>query len=203
MSLGLPSLGELKPIVKYDARAGRIFRIDRPEGGSSTPVEITNGFKAVFDLANIEVGYVRFMEGGAPEWAMVKLGQQLPPRPSKEFRQGFRMNIKLPAALGGDTREFASAAGCVVSAIDALHTTYQSAPEAKAGKLPIVAMTGADVVRSGQSTNYAPKFSIIGWVDKSANGNGSPTPPPAPPPPAPDLDDDIPFSAGDRSKIAA
>ncbi len=195
MSLGLPTLGELKPIVKYDARAGRIFRIDRPEGGNSTPVEITNGFKAVFDLANIEVGYVRFMEGGAPEWAMVKVGQQLPPRPSKEFRQGFRMNIKLPAALGGDTREFASAAACVVSAIDDLHSTYLSAPEAKNGKLPIVAMTGADVVRSGQSTNYAPKFAIVGWVDKmQPNGDGRPTPPPAPPPPARDeMDSDIPF----------
>src|SRR5687768_12925228 len=107
MSLGLPTLGEQKPIVKYDARAGRIFRIDRADGVNNQ-VEITNGFKAVFDLANIEVGYVHFMEGGAPEWAMVKVGQQLPPRPSKEFRQGFRMNIKLPAALGGDTREFAS-----------------------------------------------------------------------------------------------
>lgn len=209
MSLGLSaSSGEMKPIVKYDARAGRFFRIDRADGVSNA-VEITSGFKAVFNLADIEVGYVHFMEGGAPEWAMVKIGQQLPPRPSKEFRQGFRMMIKLPQVLGGDVREFASAAGCVIAAVDNLHSLYLSAPESKNGKIPIVAMTGASIVKSGQSTNYAPTFSIVGWADRSTMGapasNGhAPTvqPPVARPAPAPtpapvqtggDLDDDIPF----------
>lgn len=174
MSLGLSaSSGEMKPIVKYDARAGRFFRIDRADG-VSTPVEITNGFKAVFDLATVEVGYVHFSEGGAPEWAMVRLGQQLPPRPSKEFRQGFRMSIKLPAALGGDVREFASAAACVIAAVDSLHTAYLAAPESKVGKLPIVAMTGASMVKSGQSTNYAPTLIIVGWADRVVMGTPAP-----------------------------
>lgn len=174
MSLGLStSSGELKPIVKYDARAGRFFRIDRNDGISS-PVEITNGFKAVFDFSTIEVGYVHFSEGGAPEWAMVRIGQQLPPRPSKDFRQGFRMSIKLPAALGGDVREFASAAACVIAAMDSLHSAYLAAPESKAGKIPIVAMTGASIVKSGQSTNYAPTLVITGWADRSVMGAPKP-----------------------------
>lgn len=194
MSLGLPARstsesGEFAAVVKYDARAGRIARVDRIEKDGqyeNVSTEITNGFRAVFDLAAIEVGYIHFSKSTAPEWALVRLGQTLPPRPSKEFKPGFRMNILLPAALGGGKREFASCAQCVVEAIDALHTAYSAAPEAKAGKLPVVSMTGATIVRSGESSNYAPTLVISNWVNRpaelpmkpAANGNGHAVQPP-------------------------
>src|SRR6185436_4488739 len=122
MGLGLAKNdgGDFKPIVKYDARAGRIFRIDR-DGTTSSTVEITNGFAAVFDLANIRVGWVLFAEGGAPDWSMVPIGATLPPRPSKDHKQGFRLDLKLAKSAGGDVRDFASAAGCVIGAMDALY----------------------------------------------------------------------------------
>lgn len=215
MALGLPASaasGDFKPIVKYDARAGRMFRIDRVESNGqfeSVPTEITQGFAAVFDLANIEVGYVRFHEGGAPEWAMVKIGQPLPAKPNADFRQGFRCNIKLAKNSGGSVREFASAASCVIGAVDGLHTAYLAAPESKAGKLPIVSMTGTAMVKSGSgaktSTNYAPTLVITGWIDRPADlavdvrpVASSVAPPVSRPAPAQtpapnDFDDDIPF----------
>jgi hypothetical protein len=175
MGLGLPVTaggGDFKPIVKYDARAGRVHRIDRADG-VSTPVEITQGFAAVFDLANIEVGYVMFNEGGAPAWAMVKIGQPLPQKPSKDYKTGFRLNIKLSKSLGGEVREFASAAGCVISAMDALYESYSKAPESAAGKLPVVSIPGTTMIKSGSgqktSTNYAPNFAITAWVDRPAD----------------------------------
>lgn len=184
MGLGLARSdgADFKPIVKYDARAGRIFRIDR-SGTESTTVEITTGFSAIFDLANIKVGWVLFSEGGAPDWSMVSIGATLPPRPSKDHKQGFRMDIKLAKSVGGDVRDFASAAGCVIGAMDALYDAYRAAPEAAGGKLPVVALTGTTVAKSGQSTNYAPNFAIRQWVDRPAdlvvghvNGNGAAKP---------------------------
>jgi hypothetical protein len=170
MGLGLAKSdgGDFKPIIKYDARAGRIFRIDR-DGTTSNTVEITNGFSAVFDLANIKVGWVLFAEGGAPDWAMVKIGEPLPARPSKDHKQGFRLDIKLAKSAGGDVRDFASAAGCVIGAMDSLYDAYAAAPEAKAGKLPVVALTGTTVTKTGQATNYAPIFVIRQWVDRPAD----------------------------------
>ena len=62
MALGLPQSGggNRVPIIKYDARAGRIFRVDRTQnaGGQydSATVEITPNFQAVFDLANDRAG---------------------------------------------------------------------------------------------------------------------------------------------------
>jgi hypothetical protein len=196
MGLGLPmnSGGDFKPVVKYDARAGRMHRVDRTDQGKQE-IEITNGFKAAFDLANIEVGWVRWTEGGAPDWATVKIGQTKPAKPSNDHKPVFRCDIKLGAAFGGDVREFASSANCVIAAMDQLYDAYNKAPEAGSGKLPVVALTGATMVKSGSgqktSTNYAPNFSIVAWTDrpaelasKPANGNGHVAPPAAniPPP---------------------
>lgn len=170
MGLGLSSNGggDFKPICKYDARAGRIFRIDR-NGTESTQVEITANFAAIFDLANIKVGWVLFSEGGAPDWSMVPIGQPLPARPSKDHKQGFRIDLKLAKSAGGDVRDFASAAGCVIGAMDGLYDLYRAAPESAQGKLPVVALTGTTVAKSGQSTNYAPIFVIRQWVDRPAD----------------------------------
>lgn len=177
MGLGLPKNegnGEFKDICKYDARAGRMFRVDR-EGGASTPVEITQGFSAIFDLPNIQVGWVKFAEGGAPNWAMVQIGQPLPARPSPDHRQGFRVDLKLAKSCGGDVRELASAAGCVITALDALYDQYALAPESKTGKLPVVAMTGALPIITGSgaktSKNYQPTFVIRQWVDRPTDLN--------------------------------
>jgi hypothetical protein len=175
MGLGLSistEAGDRKPIVKYDARAGRIHRIDRVDG-ANVPTEITNGFTAVFDLAGIEVGWARWNSGGAPEWAMVKVGQPKPAKPAPDFKQTFKLNIKLNSKIGGDVREFASSAACVIGAVDKLYDDYLAAPESRAGKLPVVALTGTTMITSGsgaqKSTNYAPVFAITNWLARPAD----------------------------------
>lgn len=177
--------GEFTPVAKYDARAGRFFRVDRtqgPSGWDTQNVEITNGFQAIFDLENIQVGYALFAAGVAPQWAMAPYGQPMPQRPSNDYKPGFKMLIKLAKSVGGDLREFASCAGCVIEAVDALHTEYEAGKAANPGKLPVVAMTGsAPVVSSGQgksSTNYKPLFQIVSWVDRPAElaGGGQAAP---------------------------
>lgn len=176
MSLGLTTSsgegGEFNQICKYDARAGRFFRVDREliaGAWETNNVEITQGFQAVFDFEQIEVGYILFSAGAAPQWCMVKLGEPLPAKPSDKHRQGFRIMLKLGKNIGGDVREFASCAGVVINAMDALHDQYKKeAVGAARGKLPVVSMTGSTpVVSNGKgqsSTNYAPVFKITKWI---------------------------------------
>ena len=71
------SAGDIIPIVKFDARAGRFFRIDRSDGVNS-PVDITSSFKAVMDFENIEVGFIHFPAGSAPEFKVAPIGQPMP-----------------------------------------------------------------------------------------------------------------------------
>lgn len=189
MALGLKTEGgggDFAEILKYDARAGRFFRVDRAQdaGGNwqTSNVEITNGFQAVFDLDNIQVGWALFAAGIAPQFSMVPLGQPLPAKPSDQHKQGFKLMLKLGKMSGGDVREFSSCAKVVINALDALHTAYEQQKADNPGKLPVVSLTGTTPVVSqgkGQSsTNYQPVFEIVKWVDRPdelpANGAVAP-----------------------------
>jgi hypothetical protein len=214
MGLGLSysDAGEIKPYVKYDARAGRLFRMDRVANGdgtySSDPVDITNAAQFVADLGAIRVGWIAFTQQG-PQKRLVTLGTgPVPERPGDLgsdgkpiFKQGFELDIVLgKAAGGGPARVFGHTARCVVEAIDALHDAYMAAPEAKSGQLPVVRIANTVAVKSGQSTNYKPVFEISGWVARPAGLDAAPrtnapatgsthVAPPAPAPVAVSADD--------------
>jgi hypothetical protein len=55
MNLNSGSAADIIPIVKYDARAGRMQRVDRVDG-VAVPTDITAGFAAVFDFENSDIG---------------------------------------------------------------------------------------------------------------------------------------------------
>lgn len=169
--------GEFNAVCKYNAKAGRMYRIDRIDRGGTfenEEVEITNGFQAAFDMDSIEVGWAKFVRGQAPDWRMVKLGGAWPDRPGDVgsdgkalFKKTFRLMIKLGASVGGDVREFASSAGCVIDAFNALHDAFSAGQAANPGKVPIVAMPKTvKMAGKGGDNNYAPVFEIVGWVER-------------------------------------
>lgn len=187
MALGLVTEssggGDFTPLIKYDARAGRVFKTDRTQDGggnwNTDQVDITQGFATVMDLENVEVGYAYFAAGTAPIWSMVPLGSPLPPRPEgvddkgkPRFKQTFRMKVKLSTKLGGDVRELASQAKVVISAIDALHSQFEAEKGAHPGQLPIVSLLSTIPVKTGggaggqSSTNYQPVFEITTWISR-------------------------------------
>jgi hypothetical protein len=178
MALGLPQSGggERVPIVKYDARAGRLFRVDRAQNAAgqydSVPHEVTPVFQAVFDLEHIELGWLSFPTNGAPDIQVVPYGQPLPPKPSPAHRVGFRVMMLLGKAAGGDVREMAANAAASIKGMDALHDAYLAGVKSNPGKLPVVKLGGtAPIVSTGKqqsSTNYEPLWSIVSWVDRPA-----------------------------------
>lgn len=174
--------GDFLPILKYDARAGRLFRVDRISDGqsfSSEPVDITHNFKAIVDLENVECGWINFASGGAPDFRLVPMGAALPARPSDQHKNGIRFMLKLSKDCGGEKpiREMAGTAKAFLSGIEKLYDDYDTQRGANAGKLPVVIMKGSTPIKSGsgerQSTNYVPTFEIVGWA---ARGDLSFTP---------------------------
>lgn len=167
--------GDIVPIVKYDARAGRVFRVDRTNDGQgyvNTPVDITRSFKAIFDLENVEVGWLNFNTGGAPSFTLVAMGQAIPPRPTQDHRNGARVMIKLAKECAGDEpiREIASVAKVFLIGLEELYHQYAAQKDANSGKLPVVVLEDSVPITSGSgaksSTNYQPKFKITGWAPR-------------------------------------
>lgn len=177
MAFGMKTAGDFRDIVKYDARAGRLFRVDGDGAGQKQNVEIPQGTQFAFDIATLEAGFVAFTAQG-PTRAMVPWngpGTPLPAQPQDKdadgkltHRAGFWALIA-GAALGG-VREWCSNAGCLIEEVDRLWTKASAMPEAATGKIPLVAITGTYPVVTGtgakRSTNYAPVFEIRGWVDR-------------------------------------
>ena len=205
MALGLQTTsasGDFLPYATYDARAGRMFKVDRSQASTGewikTPTDITSPPPTfALDAGTLEVGWITFAP--APDFQMVPLGQPLPTQPGKDYKQGFR--VKIAGKVVDGLRTFSHNAKCVLTAMDALHTAYEAAPEAAQGKIPVVRLTGTiPVVTRGPvgtppSTNYSPIFEIVTWTDRTeelgsrtvpapgVKTNGAHhAPPPAPPP---------------------
>lgn len=163
------SSGDIIPIVKFDAKAGRLFRVDRVDR-QNTPVDITKTFKAVLDMENVETGFINFSTGGAPDFVMVPLGTQPPSRPSDQHKMGVRFLLKLSKECGGDVREISTCAKAAMAGMDLMHTAYQAGMEANPGKLPIVVLKDTIPITSGtganKTTNYQPVFEIVGWAPR-------------------------------------
>jgi hypothetical protein len=164
--------GDIIPIIKYDARSGRISRRDRVDG-INDETDITNTFKAIFDFENIETGTINFNTGSAPDFAVVRIGDPIPQAPTPDHKPGARILIKLSKENGGDIRELASNAKSFLRGLNALHDDYLSGVAANKGKLPVVEAGKAIGISTGEgprkSTNYSPNFKITSWVDRPAD----------------------------------
>jgi hypothetical protein len=173
--------GDFTPIVKYDSRSGRIFRVDRVSTGDgfvSENIDITATFKCVADFDNIETGWMLFATGVAPSMTMVKLssvdesGKGMPARPSEQHKQGIRFMLKLHKTCSGDkpVREIAGQAKAFLSGIETVVMDYRKQKDQHKGMLPVITMLDAKPVKTGtgaqSSTNYRPTFRIEAWVKR-------------------------------------
>ena len=173
---GVGEGGSFLPIIKYDARSGRISRRDR-EGGENNDVDITRNFKAIFDFENVEIGWINFNTGGAPDFRVARYADGTSvPKPEVEegetnfFKRGVRLVVKLSKECGGDVREFASNAAAFLDGAKALMDSYEKGVKDNPGKLPVVELkdTVAKTSSGGalKTTNYVPVWEITGWVKR-------------------------------------
>lgn len=156
--------GVFVPRIEYDAKAGRMARVDRTADETAfikTDITMQQPVFA-FDFGTIEIGWLNFQSGMAPSLVMVPYGQPMPARPDAGHKAGFR--LRLWDGLEKTTREFCSCAGVTVNAIEAQWDAFAATPDAAAGKLPVLQFV--NVVVSGR--NYAPVFKPLQWIARDA-----------------------------------
>lgn len=176
MALGIQTEstgGNFTPTVKINSKQGRVYRVDRSQGADgweTNEVEITNSFQFVPDLENIEIGWMLFKAGQAPDLRMVKLGDPMADRPTPDHKQGVRLLVKLGKECGGDLREIAATAKSILGPIDRLHDEFVEGVKSNPGKVPVVKLTGMKKIDTktahGTNTNFEPQFEITRWIDK-------------------------------------
>jgi hypothetical protein len=167
MGLGKRKGQEFLPRLKYDARSGLFYtetRVNNRGTWESEQNNVTEGFRGIFDLKTVEVGWMHFPKGAAPNLVLVPIGQDWGNAPTPDHKQGFRLLVKMPPELGGDVREFLSTAVATWNAIDALHTAYAKQADKHPDQLPMVKLTEVIETRLTNGTSFVPVFEIDGWV---------------------------------------
>jgi hypothetical protein len=168
---GVGEGGSFLPIIKYDSRSGRISRRDR-ENNENTDVDITKSFKAIFDFENVEIGWINFNTGSAPDFRVARFadGVNIEKPAGEGYKRGVRFVIKLSKECGGDVREFASNAAAFLDGAKSLMDAYEAGVKENPGKLPVVELKDsiAKTSTGGQmkTTNYVPVWQITNWVKR-------------------------------------
>ena len=175
------SSGDIIPIVKWDAKAGDMIRVDREQDASGAWIkneeEVSFPCKFVADLDAIEVGWLSF-DSGAPDFRMVRIGEEMPERPSAGHKNAFRLRI-YNREMG--LREFSHSAKTVLRKMDELHNKFEAERGANAGKAPVVEIEGAELVRIDNTVHgdlrfKVPNWKIVAWVDRPDEMAGAPAP---------------------------
>jgi hypothetical protein len=174
MALDIGS-GESKPIIKYDAKAAKWKVGDT----------VMNTITMIVDMDNVEVGPMRFGQGVAPDFHVVRAadigrnGVSMPPTPKEvdekgrsAYRRGFRAIVKLSDKIangGPSVREWSSNSSATCAGVNLLHDAWLAAKDQHPGKVPVVRMTEAQVVSGAFGDNYRPILTIINWVPRPAD----------------------------------
>jgi hypothetical protein len=160
--------GETTPLLKFDARVGRFYVQDRVlEGGSwqTVQADVSDGFRAIFDLPNLQQGWVAFPKGEPPSAVLFPAGAEIGDPPSDDHKQGLRVL----AVLEGETaaRELTSTAIALWAGMDALHDAYLAAAPDHPNELPVVELAGVHEVKNkGGGVSHQPTFRIVGWTTR-------------------------------------
>ena len=159
-------------MAKYDAKVGKLTLLDRRiEDGSWQTVtrDVTGGFTALFDFDNLAVGWFSFPKGAAPVMQLSPVGQDVGEQPGEEYKQGLRLLLHMPPALGGGVRELISTSLVMWSAIDALHDQYLQEATKHPDQLPLVELVEVREIKGQSGTNFAPLFRFKEWQPRPAD----------------------------------
>lgn len=189
------SSGDIIPIIKYNSTSGDLIVQDRVQTASGEwekeNRELPFPTKFAMDMAGMEVGWLSF-QTGAPDFRMVSLGQEWPPKPEGDFKEAFRVRI---ASKELGLREFSHQAKTVLRAMDTLHNQYEAEKGNNAGKIPVVEITGTKTstvnTEKGELRFKAPVWNICSWIEKPEMFNKTePAPEPVAATPLAETDDD-------------
>jgi hypothetical protein len=190
---------EFLPALKYDARCGTFSTTDRVQRGSEWQTEkhdVTDGFHAIFDLANVQTGWIHFPKGGAPQTALQPAGEDYGDAPTKDHKEGIRLLVKIPGDKAG-VREILNTSVAFWNGIDELHDTYLASVDEHDGQLPVVELADVETHETSNGPSCTPHFRIIDWVPRPADLPKVLQPRAEPKPKASsrknDMDDEIPF----------
>ena len=167
--------GQFLAHVRYDARAGKLFKMDKRVDGGSDAVELPPGTRFAVDIGTFEAGYVAFTAQGPVRHMMpYTTDTALPPRPADldqegkpMFRPGFWTKIAAPPSMargnGAPTPPCCSARWMISGR---RHSFPRSGGRANPAHRHHRNGAGQERVRRAHLDQLRAGDPIVGWVDR-------------------------------------
>jgi hypothetical protein len=156
----------------WDFSIGKSVLEDRVYTGNGWETEQRNiendKFRAVFDLPNVERGWIAYIKGEGLNAVLASRGKDYGDRPSDQHWEGLRLVVKMDAALGGDVRELISTSPNLWAAVDKLDDDYIAGVAKHEGCLVAVDIVEVreELTKSGRPPIFIPVFKISGYVPR-------------------------------------
>lgn len=146
--------GQFYDKLRFNAQGG-VWFMKSQDGEKRFP----NGFKAVFDMENLQTGWSKW-NGKYPDFVADPSLEEAAPKPLQgedeedKWKRGFKL-LAFSKDMFGGTLEFMHTARTVTAAFNTLYSDYEA--QAKAGMLPVIAVD-ADPEKIGDY--YGPTWKI-------------------------------------------
>jgi hypothetical protein len=158
------------PEAKWDAAIGNFVveeRVCTDGEWESVQTNIPNDkFRGVFDLPNLQMGWVGFIKGLGRDMVMAPIGGEYGARPGEKYYEGLRLLIKLDEALDGKVCECVSTLRSIWAKVDKLHDDYLVKLKKHEGHLPAVDVVDVRKEPGRQTPILIPVFKIVGMVPR-------------------------------------
>ena len=210
MPFGFPNENSITPRIKYNAKSGKAYRVDRKQDSQgnwvSEDVNITSKLVMLVDRKSMRKGWMEF---GTFSEIIVTMDEDMPARPEKldsegkpAFKPAFKLRAKLAPDAGGDIREFSTSAYCVMESLEPLIASWSSGEHANDDLCPVLRLKESVPVKTRNGVNEVPVWEVAGWkprpsdlveVVKESSFDEDDDFDPGPSSPPPEDDSDLPF----------
>jgi len=171
MAFGFPTAGDIVPRLKFNAQSGRMLRVDREADAqgnyTNTDTDITSSLVMLVDRDSMRKGWWNFTTFTD---ILVRIDEPVPPCPQDigkdgepTFRKTVQMRVKLAPDCGGDVREFATSAGCVMDVLEYHLDVWSKGEHANDDMCPVLKLSEVEAVAGARGTYYVPTFILMGW----------------------------------------
>ncbi|MFP6706427.1 MAG: hypothetical protein VCE75_10430 [Alphaproteobacteria bacterium] len=162
LDIGSSGGGDFRPILKFNAKAGR-FAYRNSEGEKEI-----NPISLIFDLGNIATGWMLFREGQMPSRVYDPNNGTRAEKPSSDHKRGFTVLVAVPKDQVGEENicEMSSTSMHLGNAIKEVWASYREGCDANQGKVPLITIKGVNASKDKFGTNYKPDLALDKWVDR-------------------------------------
>lgn len=167
MALNLSETSSFIPNIRWMASTSTWTR------STESGPEAVDWQEAVFDLENIQTGWLKIEPGVAPDFRAdpdLKTAAPKPTGADGEWKRGF--SVQMFGEQIGGLREWTTNSKGALIGLEQLYNAFEAGKGSNPGKVPVIEFSGAKPQKLGQGHTSVPQLKISRWTERPSDLTG-------------------------------